>query len=55
MTNLVNEFPIKGIMGYYYALNSGEEEIVATAIREHYQPRLVVINYLKFNLGHWWA
>ena len=40
VTNLVNEFPeLQGIMGYYYALNSGEEEIVATAIREHYQPR----------------
>ncbi len=30
---------LEGIMGYYYALHSGESERVATAIREHYLPR----------------
>jgi glycyl-tRNA synthetase len=30
---------LQGIMGRYYALNSGEEEAVATAISEHYLPR----------------
>ena len=30
---------LEGIMGYYYALHSGENERVATAIREHYLPR----------------
>jgi len=30
---------LEGVMGYYYALQSGESERVATAIREHYLPR----------------
>ncbi len=30
---------LQGVMGYYYALHSGETEAVATAIREHYLPR----------------
>ena len=29
---------LQGVMGYYYALNSGEKEQVALAIREHYLP-----------------
>jgi len=29
---------LQGIMGYYYALNSGESEIVAQIIKEHYRP-----------------
>jgi glycyl-tRNA synthetase len=29
---------LQGVMGYYYALHSGESEPVATAIREHYLP-----------------
>ncbi|MFV1950067.1 MAG: glycine--tRNA ligase subunit beta [Anaerolineales bacterium] len=29
---------LQGVMGYYYALNSGEKEPVAVAIREHYAP-----------------
>jgi glycyl-tRNA synthetase len=29
---------LQGVMGYYYALNSGEPEAVALAIREHYLP-----------------
>jgi glycyl-tRNA synthetase len=29
---------LQGVMGYYYALSSGEKEEVATAIREHYAP-----------------
>jgi glycyl-tRNA synthetase beta chain len=37
---MVGEFPeLQGIMGTYYALADGEETEVATAIREHYQPR----------------
>ena len=40
VTNMVGEFPeLQGVMGYYYALRSGEEREVAQAIREHYQPR----------------
>lgn len=40
VTSLVGEFPeLQGIMGKYYALQSGEPEIIAIAIQEHYQPR----------------
>lgn len=39
MTQLVGEFPeLQGIMGYYYALKSGENPTVAEAIKEHYLP-----------------
>jgi glycyl-tRNA synthetase beta chain len=40
LTAMVGEFPeLQGIMGTYYALADGEDAEVATAIREHYQPR----------------
>ncbi|OGT36722.1 MAG: glycine--tRNA ligase subunit beta [Gammaproteobacteria bacterium RIFCSPHIGHO2_12_FULL_38_14] len=40
MTDMVSEFPnLQGIMGYYYALNDGEKESCAVAIRDHYYPR----------------
>ena len=40
LTAVVGEFPeLQGIMGTYYALADGEDTQVATAIREHYQPR----------------
>jgi len=40
LTEMVFEFPeLQGIMGYYYALNDGEPEEVAVAIRESYLPR----------------
>jgi glycyl-tRNA synthetase beta chain len=40
LTSMVGEFPeLQGIMGAYYALADGEPTEVATAIREHYQPR----------------
>ena len=38
-TQMVIEFPsLQGIMGKYYAKNSGEPDAVASAIEEHYQP-----------------
>ena len=38
-TQMVIEFPsLQGIMGRYYAENSGEPDAVAVAIEEHYQP-----------------
>ena len=38
-TQMVIEFPsLQGIMGKYYAENSGEPDAVALAIEEHYQP-----------------
>lgn len=40
ITEMVAEFPeLQGIMGKYYALNDGEDALVAEAIREHYLPR----------------
>lgn len=40
VSQMVYEFPeLQGIMGQKYALASGEEEAVATAIFEHYLPR----------------
>ncbi|GBG96405.1 glycyl-tRNA synthetase beta chain [Lactococcus termiticola] len=39
LTNMVNEFDeLQGVMGEKYALLAGENENVATAIREHYMP-----------------
>jgi glycyl-tRNA synthetase beta chain len=39
-TLMVGEFPeLQGIMGEVYARHDGEADDVATAIREHYQPR----------------
>ena len=38
-TGMVGEFPeLQGIMGRYYALHDGEDEMVADAIAEHYSP-----------------
>ena len=38
-TQMVIEFPsLQGIIGKYYAENSGESNVVALAIEEHYQP-----------------
>lgn len=40
VTSMVYEFPeLQGIMGQYYARLSGEKEVVAMAILEHYRPR----------------
>jgi glycyl-tRNA synthetase beta chain len=40
VSSMVIEFPeLQGIMGYYYALHQNETKEVATAIKEHYQPR----------------
>jgi glycyl-tRNA synthetase beta chain len=40
VSGMVGEFPeLQGVMGSYYALNDGEPETVAAAIREHYAPK----------------
>lgn len=39
MSNTVYEFPeLQGVMGYYYAKHAGQDDVVATAIVEHYKP-----------------
>ncbi|MFD2446099.1 glycine--tRNA ligase subunit beta [Bacillus sp. CGMCC 1.16607] len=40
VTNLVYEFPeLQGVMGEKYAMQKGEDDLVALAINEHYMPR----------------
>jgi len=40
LSDMVGEFAdLQGIMGGYYAKNDGESDVVASAIKEHYQPR----------------
>jgi glycyl-tRNA synthetase beta chain len=40
LTAMVGEFAdLQGLMGYYYALNDGEDPNVAAALNEQYQPR----------------
>lgn len=40
ISEAVGEFPnLQGIMGYYYALKSGEDQEIATAIKDHYKPQ----------------
>ncbi|WP_131782301.1 glycine--tRNA ligase subunit beta [Legionella gresilensis] len=40
LTGMVGEFPeLQGLMGYYYALNDGEDKEIALALYEQYLPR----------------
>jgi glycyl-tRNA synthetase beta chain len=40
LTDMVGEFPeLQGTMGRYYALNDGENSIIADAIEDHYKPK----------------
>ncbi|WP_339040738.1 glycine--tRNA ligase subunit beta [Candidatus Lariskella endosymbiont of Hedychridium roseum] len=40
LTEMVKEFPeLQGVMGYYYAIDNGEDMEVAIAIKEHYKPQ----------------
>jgi len=39
VSELVREFPtLQGTMGFYYALNSGFNDVVCKAIKDHYKP-----------------
>lgn len=51
-TAMVGEFPeLQGIMGSYYAKHEGENDAVALAIREHYQPRFAKDELPNSSLG----
>lgn len=51
-TSFVNEFTeLQGVMGYYYALESGENENVATAIKEQYLPSFAGDKLPESDLG----
>jgi glycyl-tRNA synthetase beta chain len=40
LSEVVGEFPeVQGLMGKYYALSTGEDALVATAIEDHYKPQ----------------
>ncbi len=52
VTGMVVEFTdLQGIMGRYYALQSGEDERVARAIEEHYLPRSAEDSFPTSDLG----
>jgi glycyl-tRNA synthetase len=51
-THMVIEMtPLQGVMGRYYALQSGEDEAVAQAIYEHYLPRFTGDAVPKTKIG----
>lgn len=52
LTGMVGEFPeLQGLMGYYYALNDGEEPTVAHALNEQYMPRFAADDLPESDLG----
>jgi glycyl-tRNA synthetase beta chain len=52
LTGMVGEFPeLQGLMGYYYALNDGEDSAVAQALNEQYMPRFAADNLPQSPLG----
>lgn len=52
LTGMVGEFPeLQGLMGYYYALNDGEDKVVAQALNEQYMPRFSGDNLPETDLG----
>ncbi|PWY56429.1 glycine--tRNA ligase subunit beta [Legionella qingyii] len=52
LTGMVGEFPeLQGLMGYYYALNDGEDQSVAQALNEQYMPRFAADSLPESDLG----
>lgn len=52
LSGMVGEFPeLQGLMGYYYALNDGEDPKVARALDEQYMPRFAADNLPDSVLG----
>ncbi|KTD54057.1 glycyl-tRNA synthetase beta chain [Legionella sainthelensi] len=52
LTGMVGEFPeLQGLMGYYYALNDGEDQAVAHALNEQYMPRFSADSLPESDLG----
>ncbi|MFY7698048.1 MAG: glycine--tRNA ligase subunit beta [Legionella sp.] len=52
MTGMVDEFPeLQGVMGYYYALGDGEDEVIAQALVEQYLPRFAADSLPATPLG----
>jgi glycyl-tRNA synthetase beta chain len=52
LTDMVGEFPeLQGTMGRYYALNDGEDVLVAEAIEDHYKPRFAGDSLPRSDVG----
>jgi glycyl-tRNA synthetase beta chain len=52
LTDMVGEFPeLQGVMGRYYAINDGEDPLVAEAIADHYQPRFAGDDLPRSDIG----
>jgi glycyl-tRNA synthetase beta chain len=52
LTDMVGEFPeLQGIMGCYYAINDGEDILVAEAIADHYKPRFAGDELPRSDIG----
>ncbi|MBI2786510.1 MAG: glycine--tRNA ligase subunit beta [Legionella longbeachae] len=52
LTGMVGEFPeLQGLMGYYYALHDGEDQLVAQALNEQYMPRFAADSLPESDLG----
>ena len=52
LTDMVGEFPeLQGIMGRYYAINDGEDILVAEAIADHYKPRFAGDELPRSDIG----
>ncbi|MDI1351324.1 MAG: glycine--tRNA ligase subunit beta [bacterium] len=52
LSGMVGEFPeLQGLMGYYYALNDGEDPEVAKALNEQYMPRFAADDLPQSPLG----
>ena len=52
VTDMVGEFPeLQGTMGRYYALNDGEDVLVAEAIEDHYKPRFAGDSLPRSDVG----
>jgi glycyl-tRNA synthetase beta chain len=52
LTAMVGEFAdLQGLMGYYYALNDGEDPSVAAALNEQYQPRFAGDSVPESDIG----
>ena len=52
VTDMVGEFPeLQGTMGRYYAVNDGEDVLVAEAIEHHYKPRFAGDSLPRSDVG----
>jgi len=52
LSDMVQEFPqVQGTMGKYYAINDGEDSVVAQALEDQYRPRYAGDSLPEANIG----